>query len=195
MLDRMAKKTMVMEKLIRSCVQQILQGLQYLHQTHIAHLDIKPENILMASPGSDHIRICDFGNAIKLDNSEEYYSKYGTPEYVAPEIVNQTPISTATDIWPVGVITYLCLTGVSPFAGENDRATALNIRNYNVAFEEGMFSELCKEAKGFVIKLLVVDRLRPNAIECLRHPWFKSPTNKSISTAMLKQVIARRRWQ
>ncbi|MEQ2228444.1 hypothetical protein ILYODFUR_008860, partial [Ilyodon furcidens] len=195
MLDRMAKKTMVMEKLIRSCVQQILQGLQYLHQKHIAHLDIKPENILMASPGSDHIRICDFGNAIKLDNSEEYYSKYGTPEYVAPEIVNQTPISTATDIWPVGVITYLCLTGVSPFAGENDRATALNIRNYNVAFEEGMFSELCKEAKGFVIKLLVVDRLRPNAIECLRHPWFKSPTNKSISTAMVKQVIARRRWQ
>lgn len=51
------------------------------------------------------------------------------------------------------------LTGVSPFAGENDRASALNIRNYNVAFEEGMFSDLCKEAKGFVIKLLVVDRL------------------------------------
>lgn len=51
------------------------------------------------------------------------------------------------------------LTGVSPFAGENDRATALNIRNYNVAFEESMFSDLCREARGFVIKLLVVDRL------------------------------------
>lgn len=51
------------------------------------------------------------------------------------------------------------LTGVSPFAGENDRATALNIRNYNVAFEESMFADLCKEARGFVIKLMVVDRL------------------------------------
>ncbi|XP_015229457.1 PREDICTED: striated muscle preferentially expressed protein kinase isoform X2 [Cyprinodon variegatus] len=195
MLDRMVKKTTVAEKLIRSLVQQILEGLRYLHQKNIAHLDLKPENILMASPGSDQIRICDFGNAMKLETSEEYYCKYGTPEYVAPEVVNQTPISTATDIWPVGVITYLCLTGVSPFAGENDRATALNIRNYNVAFEEAMFSDLCREAKGFVIKLLVVDRLRPNAKECLRHPWFKAPTNKSISTAMLKQVIARRRWQ
>ncbi|GLD63422.1 striated muscle preferentially expressed protein kinase isoform X2 [Lates japonicus] len=194
-LERMARKTTVMELEIRCSVQQILEGLRYLHQKNIAHLDIKPENILMASPGSDQIRICDFGNAIKLDASEEYYCKYGTPEYVAPEIVNQTPVSTATDIWPVGVITYLCLTGVSPFAGENDRATALNIRNYNVAFEESMFSDLCKEAKGFVIKLLVVDRLRPSAIECLRHPWFKSPTNKSISTAMLKQVLSRRRWQ
>lgn len=57
------------------------------------------------------------------------------------------------------VLLYFSLTGVSPFAGENDRATALNIRNYNVAFEESMFSDLCKEAKGFVIKLLVVDRL------------------------------------
>ncbi|KAM6958556.1 LOW QUALITY PROTEIN: striated muscle preferentially expressed protein kinase-like [Tautogolabrus adspersus] len=195
LLERMAKKTTVKEVEIRSSVQQVLEGLRYLHQKDIAHLDIKPENILMASPGSDQIRICDFGNAIKLEKSEEFYCKYGTPEYAAPEIVNQTPVSTATDIWPVGVITYLCLTGVSPFAGENDRATALNIRNYNVAFEESMFSDLCKEAKGFVIKLLVVDRLRPSAVECLRHPWFKSPTNKSISTAMLKQVLSRRRWQ
>ncbi|KAM4602243.1 striated muscle preferentially expressed protein kinase-like [Polymixia lowei] len=194
-LERMAKKTTVTEAEIRSSVRQVLEGLGYLHQKDIVHLDIKPENILMAKPGSDQIRICDFGNAIKLETSEQHYCKYGTPEYVAPEIVNQTPVSTATDIWPIGVITYLCLTGVSPFAGENDRATALNIRNYNVAFEESMFSDLCKEAKGFVIKLLVVDRLRPSAVECLRHPWFKSSTNKSINTAMLKQVLSRRRWQ
>ncbi|XP_077957124.1 striated muscle preferentially expressed protein kinase-like isoform X3 [Gasterosteus aculeatus] len=195
LLERLAKKTTVKELEIRWSVQQLLEGLRYLHQKNIAHLDVKPENILMASPGSDLIRICDFGNAVKLETSEEHYCRYGTPEYVAPEIVNQTPVSTATDIWPAGVITYLCLTGVSPFAGENDRATALNIRNYNVAFEESMFADLCREAKGFVIKLLVADRLRPSAIECLRHPWFKSPTNKSISTALLKQVLSRRRWQ
>uniref|UniRef100_G3PMQ2 non-specific serine/threonine protein kinase n=1 Tax=Gasterosteus aculeatus TaxID=69293 RepID=G3PMQ2_GASAC len=195
LLERLAKKTTVKELQIRWSVQQLLEGLRYLHQKNIAHLDVKPENILMASPGSDLIRICDFGNAVKLETSEEHYCRYGTPEYVAPEIVNQTPVSTATDIWPAGVITYLCLTGVSPFAGENDRATALNIRNYNVAFEESMFADLCREAKGFVIKLLVADRLRPSAIECLRHSWFKSPTNKSISTALLKQVLSRRRWQ
>lgn len=48
---------------------------------------------------------------------------------------------------------------MSPFAGENDRCTVLNIRNQNVAFEESMFADLCREAKGFVIKLLVADRL------------------------------------
>ncbi|XP_034034082.1 striated muscle preferentially expressed protein kinase-like isoform X2 [Thalassophryne amazonica] len=195
LLERMAKKTTVMESEVRCSIQQLLEGLRYLHQKQIIHLDIKPENILMLNPISDRIRICDFGNTIKFETSEVYYCKYGTPEYVAPEIINQTPVSTATDIWPVGVITYLCLTGVSPFAGENDRATALNIRNYNVAFEESMFSDLCREAKGFVIKLLVVDKLRPSAVECLRHPWFKSTTNKGINTTMLKQVLSQRRWQ
>ncbi|XP_061633379.1 striated muscle preferentially expressed protein kinase isoform X3 [Phyllopteryx taeniolatus] len=195
LLERMSRRTTVTEREIRQSVQQVLEGLRYLHGKDIAHLDLKPENILMAVAGSDQIRICDFGNAIKLDSQEDHYCKYGTPEYVAPEIVNQTPVSTATDIWPVAVITYLCLTGVSPFTGENDKATVLNIRNYNVAFDESMFSDLCKEAKGFVVKLLVVDQLRPSAIECLRHPWFKSESNKNICTARLKQVLSRRRWQ
>ncbi|XP_061686449.1 striated muscle preferentially expressed protein kinase-like [Syngnathoides biaculeatus] len=195
LLERISRRTTVTEGEIRQSVHQVLEGLRYLHYKDIAHLDIKPENILMAVAGSNQIRICDFGNAIKLESQEDHYCKYGTPEYVAPEIVNQTPVSTATDIWPVAVITYLCLTGVSPFTGENDKATVLNIRNYNVAFDESMFSDLCKEAKGFVIKLLVVNQLRPSAIECLRHPWFKSESNKTICTARLKQVLSRRRWQ
>ena len=61
--------------------------------------------------------------------------------------------------WAKLSFVYYSLTGVSPFAGENDRDTLLNIRNSNVAFEEGMFADLCREAKGFVIKLLVADRL------------------------------------
>ncbi|XP_018591070.2 striated muscle preferentially expressed protein kinase-like isoform X2 [Scleropages formosus] len=195
-LERLAKKSAVTESEIRSVMRQLLEGLSYLHQKNILHLDIKPENILMADPSSDQIRICDFGNAIELTPGEPQYCKYGTPEFVAPEIVNQTPVSKATDIWPVGVITYLCLTGVSPFAGENDRISAHNIRSYNVAFEESMFTDLCREAKGFVIKLLVADRLRPDANECLRHPWFKTLTKgKSIGTEALKQFLSRRRWQ
>uniref|UniRef100_W5MSH8 non-specific serine/threonine protein kinase n=1 Tax=Lepisosteus oculatus TaxID=7918 RepID=W5MSH8_LEPOC len=199
LLERVTKKSFVLEsevKNIRSYMRQLLEGIGYLHQNNILHLDIKPGNILMADSSSEQIRICDFGNAMELVPDEAQYCKYGTPEFVAPEIVNQTPVSKATDIWPVGVITYLCLTGVSPFVGENDRATVLNIRNYNVAFEESMFADLCREAKGFVIKLLVADRLRPDTNECLRHPWFKIlAKGKSISTEPLKLFLSRRKWQ
>ncbi|XP_067300457.1 striated muscle preferentially expressed protein kinase isoform X2 [Pseudorasbora parva] len=196
LLERLTKKSTIVESEIRSSVRQLLEGLSYLHQLDILHLDIKPDNILMADPTGDQIRICDFGNAVKFTPDEAQYCKYGTPEFVAPEIVNQTPVSKATDIWPIGVLTYLCLTGVSPFAGENDRSSVLNIRNYNVAFEESMFTDLCHEAKGFVIKLLVADRLRPDANECLRHPWFKTLNKgKSISTEYLKKFLSRRKWQ
>jgi serine/threonine protein kinase len=51
------------------------------------------------------------------------------------------------------------LTGISPFVGENDRTTLMNIRNYNVAFEETTFLSLSREARGFLIKVLVQDRL------------------------------------
>ncbi|KAM9347394.1 striated muscle preferentially expressed protein kinase [Symphorus nematophorus] len=196
LLDRFTRKSTVMESDVRSCLRQLLEGVDYLHHINIIHLDIKPDNILMADPHGDQIRICDFGNAVVLTPDEAQYCKYGTPEFVAPEIVNQTPVSKASDIWSIGVIAYLCLTGVSPFAGENDRSSLLNIRNYNVAFEESMFAELCREAKGFIIKLLVADRLRPDTQECLRHPWFKTLSKgKAISTEALKKFVSRRKWQ
>ncbi|XP_074550541.1 striated muscle preferentially expressed protein kinase [Halichoeres trimaculatus] len=196
LLDRFTRKSSITESDVRSCIRQLLEGLDYLHHLNIIHLDIKPDNILMADPHGDQIRICDFGNALEITPDEAQYCKYGTPEFVAPEIVNQTPVSKASDIWSVGVIAYLCLTGVSPFAGENDRSSVLNIRNYNVAFEENMFADLCREAKGFIIKLLVADRLRPDTQECLRHPWFKTLNKgKAISTEALKKFVSRRKWQ
>ncbi|OXB77095.1 UNVERIFIED_CONTAM: hypothetical protein H355_007742 [Colinus virginianus] len=196
LLDRMARKPSVCESEVRSYMRQILEGICYLHQHRVLHLDIKPENLLMADSSSEQVRICDFGNAQELTPDEPQYCKYGTPEFVGPEIVNQSPVSSVTDVWPVGVIAYLCLTGISPFVGENDKTTLMNIRNYNVAFEERMFQGLTREAKGFVIKVLVNDRLRPNAEQTLEHPWFKTlAKGKVISTDHLKLFLSRRKWQ
>ncbi|XP_075465724.1 striated muscle preferentially expressed protein kinase isoform X4 [Ascaphus truei] len=196
LLDRVTRKPTVCESEIRSFVCQILEGLDYLHRKNILHLDIKPENILMADASSEQIRICDFGNAQELTVGEPQYCRYGTPEFVAPEIVNQMPISAVTDIWPVGVLTYLCLTGVSPFVGENDYTTLMNIRGYTVAFEEKMFEDLTREARGFLIKVLGNEKLRPNAEESLEHPWFKTlAKGKSISTDPMKLFQSRRKWQ
>ncbi|XP_075386144.1 striated muscle preferentially expressed protein kinase isoform X2 [Tenrec ecaudatus] len=198
LLERMARKPTVRESEIRIYMRQVLQGIGYLHQNHVLHLDVKPENLLVwdGAKGEEHVRICDFGNAQELTPGEPQYCQYGTPEFVAPEIVNQTPVSGVTDIWPVGVMAFLCLTGISPFVGENDRTTLVNIRNYNVAFEEITFLSLSREARGFLIKVLVQDQLRPTAEETLEHPWFKAQAQGAeVSTDHLKLFLSRRRWQ
>lgn len=62
---------------------------------------LQPENLLVwdGAEGEEQVRICDFGNAQELTPGEPQYCQYGTPEFVAPEIVNQTPVSGVTDIW------------------------------------------------------------------------------------------------
>ncbi|XP_051009996.1 striated muscle preferentially expressed protein kinase isoform X3 [Acomys russatus] len=198
LLERMARKPTVCESETRAYMRQVLEGICYLHQSHVLHLDVKPENLLVwdGAGGEEHVRICDFGNAQELTPGEPQYCQYGTPEFVAPEIVNQSPVSGVTDIWPVGVVAFLCLTGISPFVGENDRTTLMNIRNYNVAFEETTFLSLSREARGFLIKVLVQDRLRPTAEETLEHPWFKTQAKGAeVSTDHLKLFLSRRRWQ
>nr|XP_036871981.1 striated muscle preferentially expressed protein kinase isoform X2 [Manis javanica] len=198
LLERMARKPIVCESEIRTYMRQVLEGICYLHQHHVLHLDVKPENLLVwdGAEGEEQVRICDFGNAQELTLGEPQYCQYGTPEFVAPEIVNQTPVSGVTDIWPVGVVAFLCLTGISPFVGENDRTTLMNIRNYNVAFEETTFLSLSREARGFLIKVLVQDRLRPTAEETLEHPWLKTQAKGAeVSTDHLKLFLSRRRWQ
>ncbi|XP_064341265.1 striated muscle preferentially expressed protein kinase isoform X4 [Camelus dromedarius] len=198
LLERMARKATVCESEIRAYMRQVLDGICYLHENHVLHLDVKPENLLVwdGVEGEEQVKICDFGNAQELTPGEPQYCQYGTPEFVAPEIVNQTPVSGVTDIWPVGVVAFLCLTGISPFVGENDRTTLMNIRNYNVAFEETTFLSLSREARGFLIKVLVQDRLRPTAEETLEHPWFKTQAKGAeVSTDHLKLFLSRRRWQ
>nr|XP_020671401.1 obscurin-like [Pogona vitticeps] len=173
LLERLFKKNVVTEAQVKISIQQLLEGIAYLHDNQVLHLDIKPSNILMVYDDRDDIKICDFGFAQKINPAEPQYSKYGSPEFVSPEILSQSPVSTASDIWPVGVISYLSLTCKSPFAGENDRATLLNIQNGRISWDIPDFVHLSKEAKDFIRKLLQPSpQARPSAMECLSHTWF-----------------------
>ena len=67
----------------------------------------QPENILLVAPDSDDIKLIDFGLAAVLKEGVEIRCKFGTPEFVAPEVVNKEPVSTAADVWGVGVIAYI----------------------------------------------------------------------------------------
>ncbi|XP_036408929.1 serine/threonine kinase 17a like [Megalops cyprinoides] len=161
------------EKDVIRLARQILTGVACLHRNNVVHLDLKPQNILLTSsrPLGD-IRIVDFGLSRRMDNVKEVREILGTPEYVAPEILNYEPISTATDMWSIGVLIYVMLTGESPFLGEDKQETFLNISQVNVDYSQDVFEGVSSLAIEFIKSLLVKNpRKRATAEDCLKHPW------------------------
>ncbi|XP_054846808.1 serine/threonine-protein kinase 17A [Eublepharis macularius] len=160
------------EKDIKRLMRQILEGVSFLHHNNVVHLDLKPQNILLTSesPLGD-VRIVDFGLSRVMNNGEELREIMGTPEYVAPEVLSYDPISTATDMWSVGVLAYVMLTGVSPFLGNSKQETFLNISQMNVNYSEDF--DLISESAVDFIKALLIKRPeeRATAEECLLHSW------------------------
>ncbi|XP_076632294.1 uncharacterized protein LOC143347192 [Colletes latitarsis] len=163
-------------------VRQLVEGLAYLHERNIAHLDIKPQNLVMMGsfPECD-VKLCDFEISRVVLEGTEVREILGTPDYVAPEILHYEPITLAADMWSLGVTTYVLLTGFSPFGGETDQETFQNISLGEVDFPEELFGDISAQAKDFVAKLLVLDpSARMTAKQCLRHDWLRgAPTQAS----------------
>lgn len=181
-------------------VRQICEGVQYMHSTNIVHLDLKPENILCVRRTSHQIKLIDFGLARRFNPDDPCRVLFGTPEFIAPEVINYEPIGFASDMWSVGVICYVLLSGLSPFMGDNDAETFSNITRAEFDFDDDAFDAITDDAKDFIQSLLVKrkeKRLTP--AQCLEHRWLnqtEGTMNKVVlSTDKLKKFIIRRKWQ
>ncbi|XP_021242048.1 myosin light chain kinase family member 4 [Numida meleagris] len=155
-----------------SFIKQICEGIQYMHQMYILHLDLKPENILCVNRSANQIKIIDFGLARRYKPREKLRVNFGTPEFLAPEVVNYEFVSFPTDMWSVGVIAYMLLSGLSPFLGDDDNETLNNILACSWDFEDEEFQGVSEQAKDFISKLLIKEKCwRISATAALKHPW------------------------
>ncbi|XP_012891523.1 PREDICTED: myosin light chain kinase 3 [Dipodomys ordii] len=183
--------------------KQICEGVHFLHQHYILHLDLKPENILCVNQTGHQIKIIDFGLARRYKPREKLKVNFGTPEFLAPEVVNYEFVSFPTDMWSVGVITYMLLSGLSPFLGETDTETMNFIVNCSWDFDADTFEGLSEEAKDFVSRLLVKEKsCRMSATQCLKHEWLNNLPAKASkfkvclkSQLLLQKYMAQRKWK
>ncbi|NXS91450.1 MYLK3 kinase, partial [Jacana jacana] len=183
--------------------KQICEGVHYLHQHYILHLDLKPENILCVNHTGNQIKIIDFGLARRYKPREKLKVNFGTPEFLAPEVVNYDFVSFPTDMWSVGVITYMLLSGLSPFLGETDAETMNYVVNCNWDFDAEAFEQLSEEAKDFISRLLVKEKsCRMSATQCLKHEWLNNLPAKAKkfklrlrSQLLLQSYLAHRKWK
>ncbi|KAJ8333645.1 hypothetical protein SKAU_G00409640 [Synaphobranchus kaupii] len=176
LFDFLAQKESLCEEEATQFIKQILEGVHYLHSWRIAHFDLKPENIMLLDKNHSlpRIKLIDFGLAQRIQEGTEFKNIFGTPEFVAPEIVNYEPLGLEADMWSIGVITYILLSGASPFLGDTKQETLANITAMNYEFDEEFFSHTSELAKSFIRQLLEKDtRKRLTIQDALNHPWIK----------------------
>ncbi|EMP39343.1 Death-associated protein kinase 1 [Chelonia mydas] len=197
LFDFLAEKESLTEEEATEFLKQILNGVYYLHSLQIAHFDLKPENIMLLDRNvpKPRIKIIDFGLSHKIDFGNEFKNIFGTPEFVAPEIVNYEPLGLEAD---------MCLSGASPFLGETKQETLANVSAVNYDFEEEFFSNTSALAKDFIRRLLVKDpKKRMTILDSLQHPWIKpkdtqqalSRKASAVNMEKFKKFAARRKWK
>jgi len=180
--DKIVDEGEYSEEETKLIVLQILDAVEYLHQNGIAHRDLKPENILCVSKTDsraifrhEQIKVADFGLSKMFNTGDDLISQCGSPTYVAPEVLLAKPYTAAVDMWALGVVTFVILTGCFPFFEEGHNYSLLYQKIINVEYTFPDEPMLSKEAKDFIKRLLVKDpaaRLTPE--QCRRHPWLKN---------------------
>lgn len=151
---------------------EIVSAIDYLHARNIVYRDLKPENILLDKEG--HVKITDFGFAKEVQ--DKTWTLCGTPEYLAPEIIQSKGHNRAVDWWALGILIYEMLVGYPPFFDDNPFGIYEKILAGRIEWPKHMEST---HAKDLIKKLLVHDRTRrlgsmKNGSEDVKnHKWFK----------------------
>ncbi|XP_075139077.1 serine/threonine-protein kinase D1 isoform X1 [Leptodactylus fuscus] len=168
-----SEKGRLPERITKFLVTQILVALRHLHFKNIVHCDLKPENVLLASADPfPQVKLCDFGFARIIGEKSFRRSVVGTPAYLAPEVLRNRGYNRSLDMWSVGVIIYVSLSGTFPFNEDEDIHD--QIQNAAFMYPPHPWRETSSDAIDLINNLLQVKmRKRYSVDKTLNHPWLQ----------------------
>uniref|UniRef100_A0A8B9H5E6 Serine/threonine-protein kinase n=1 Tax=Astyanax mexicanus TaxID=7994 RepID=A0A8B9H5E6_ASTMX len=168
-----SEKGRLPERLTKFLITQILAALRHLHFKNIVHCDLKPENVLLASAEPfPQVKLCDFGFARIIGEKSFRRSVVGTPAYLAPEVLLNQGYNRSLDMWSVGVIMYVSLSGTFPFNEDED----INDQIHNAAFmyPPNPWKQISPDATDLINNLLQVKmRKRYSVDKSLSHSYLQ----------------------
>ncbi|KAH9489600.1 hypothetical protein Btru_036498 [Bulinus truncatus] len=190
LLDRACQDNEWTENKVGSIIRLVLQALKDVHSTHVLHLDVEPTNIRFKSSEYDSLCLIDFNFARKLPLSSEITFNYGTPEFCSPETIGNESVTPTTDVWSVGILTHLLLTGTTPFTATSVPDILSQTQKCELNLDESLFTGISPTAQDFIARILVRDpQTRLSVTACLDHEWLKTadkPSGQKIDTSKLK---------
>lgn len=165
-------------------IRQLADAIAYLHDLDIVHRDLKLENILLCQPVANellNIKISDFGlSYVKGSGESMMQSVCGTPMYMAPEVIDEHEYSRQCDIWSIGVILYILLTGSPPFQAPTEEKLYQLIKQGELDFTHPCWQTVNESAKNLLEGMLEVDPAhRSTAKEIQDHPWINGDNESS----------------
>ncbi|XP_054708126.1 obscurin-like [Uloborus diversus] len=172
-LRALSSRALYSEEAVSRIIIQVLDAIEYLHFRNLCYLELQPDNVLLLRPYFTRVKLVDFGSVREEESTfPKEQSPASCPEYLAPEILKgEDVIHTPADIWSVGVLTYILLSGVSPFAGETPQETKDNVQWVRYHFDH-LHREASPEATHFLMQLFKrTPQKRPTASECLENKW------------------------
>lgn len=183
--DLIKRRKRLTEIEVQCYIYQIVQALKYLHLNRIIHRDLKLGNLFLSD--KMELKLGDFGLAAKLEfDNEKRHTVCGTPNYIAPEILeNKIGHSYEVDVWSLGVVIYTLIIGRPPFETPEVKSTYKKIKMCAFTFPEHIpFSD---NARNVISKILQLDpSKRPTLEEILQHPFLNNgqgfPKSLPLST-------------
>ncbi|XP_013394705.1 obscurin-like [Lingula anatina] len=186
-LQFLSYKNKYTEETVAKVMRQVIDAVQYLHHQGVVHLNIQPDNVMMASRRRLDVRLGDFGCArIITDPMGEKMTQVGAPEFMSPEMACGEKVGFPSDVWQVGVLAFILLSGESPFLGENDEKTLENTRSVRYD-SHSLYENITKDAFKYIQETLKREPShRLTADELHEHPWLQ------LTEAMVKKREAAR---
>lgn len=155
LFDRIKSKQAYQEKTAIQVMRNLLEALKYLHDHNVVHRDLKPENLILASKDNDFdLRIADFGLAAPIKEGERLTLRCGSPGYVGPELLEEVGYDTKVDIFSVGVILYVLLSGRPAFRGFNINEILVKNKKCEIEYPPKYWDKISDKAKDLVQKML-----------------------------------------
>ena len=178
------------ERIIAQIMKCLLVAVLFLHHNGIIHRDIKPENIVFVkSDKFDALKLIDFGLSIQ-QNARKSNRRVGTPYYMAPEMIMGN-FNFASDVWSIGVILFIMVTGKLPFRGKSKNEVFERIKEGEYDTNILTRSKCSREVKDLIRKMLVTAHEKRITVECaLQHIWFKQfEKNENINLVVDQKII------
>ncbi|CAI5958515.1 unnamed protein product [Closterium sp. NIES-64] len=176
----------------REVMRQILNIIAFLHQQGVVHRDLKPENFLFKSRDEGSaLRAIDFGLSDFVRPDQKLNDIVGSAYYIAPEVLHRA-YGTEADVWSVGVIAYILLSGSRPFWARTESGIFRAVLRLEPNLIDAPWPAVSHAGRDFVHRLLTKDyRRRPTAAQALTHPWIRSSSARiPLDIAVYKSLRA-----